>query len=1761
MTLQEARQLLVSSFSVFQETVREPSSSFDDELDLEDYLAQRHAVEQADKFKGLFDDVHVGDERFIHTLENLLTDNWGFIQGSCLSYTSMHNTPLTRFFVEIACSLAQLNRVSDVGGSGADGKRHKTWLDYLMPGVEADWIDDNPADVDACLNQLGRCILSEDGGQLICVLDEENNHREFTSNEAERLACHNEATRWLAEICETEDALARGETDILSAFNRLIEGLKKIDPGHDNNLIYQSHPTRFMPAVTMFMLFWGCLAKEQQKTILETLPAYFKDNILDGLHYSFNNKTLSDSKLSSNIFTLSYFVERYAHLSDIHLDEHATAYLQRKISDNRQDHWQSISQKNYQGKDNLMLTTVIIQHFSLLESIANQYKNNSLVFILKKTWINHENYSQIHQWLNLFVAFVKSERCEEQHLSEGASGHMTVFYVCLRNHTLTKAIMSRFCQDSHFFIKKMGLKTTMMPLLFNGIASPRVLLLLLNNPYFDIDNIVTSIQDANIRNEVVNAFIHSIGSLVTVSFVLQLLPTGNFDSLLNLQSSDSNTLLSSLIHRRKLNKNNNFLIDIAIDVTLDRIAKNPDALLMQDNDGYHALHIAAQRGNRHAVDRILAINNTGEFVNMKSEHGLTPTLLALDNEYYHIANMINPDYQVTLDDLHGLLSLKQGGISIAVSDKDNLNVVLTNNDQNMWHEQFKVFLQEHPILDDLGAPFFDALCCLLEERWKQIKQTCLGYTSMPNLPINRFFIFLAKCLATLQKDYGAGGSQGSPDKTWLEFLMPGIDVADTQYWGDILDRYPAVFQQCVLSEDGETLIPVEIINYAGDIRSFSCKNIERPYGPGGCQLTDDEIQRLRNHSNETQALVQAHKTMVAIDEEGQNLGAALGRLMAGLRAGSSHGDGSGGLDKGGEGIEANLAIRDFFVFFERLTEQQQAKARAMGAGDGLNTLGQLLNMLVNPADNPNCIWITATSIVALLKAKPELYEIQLGDEEASLTIGELDKTFETNRKALQGDNYRGVDRQPLTPALIEQLDMLALIRDEAFPLNYLIEKITHSQQDKAYWLALLDAYLQSDACSVEILKAKNIGVLNRSAFIFACEQQLTQVAQLILNSKYCCEEVLCQQDNDGYSGLHFAAKFGYEDIIQLVLDSKHVTKRVLTEDTKVESETPLNLASKNGHTKAMFMLCKPTVNFFALVDKVNFRLTLREGEAVCGTDFLGYALNSHDISIIFTLANIYSEATIFQTLQQHRLDDINIDIQHALYDALIKKVFKHAPHGSASCDGLNFLMEKWPLSLEHIASLVRISACKLIDGLNDNRVSTEQNNDLGTYFTLILFQRVTDQLNGIIEEYQENSEGFLMAAMGFYHALWQTDNFMFEGSSATDFCSTFNDDLFFYPIRLMAWFISKAGIISPLSNQIDVDGSRYWYHVAFPAITAKDWDDAGVYSIKEIVRMDDGTIIPIRAVKKIGDVESFSLSNITIPSGSDDGERSLSKRELSHLFRSEVFIRSLFCVTKAIKAVKKRKVDLISALSRLEKDLNRFVYSDESIGLFVTYFSQFDKDAIERKHPIVIELIDFIKRHKYDHPTQCRAQINYLLRYCQNHDDLSTLSLNEEQMDNYLRKLGELFDEYKSLIGDDFSRTHYIHLSREIIDKYRLLDFVERQENPLHYIITPQDCSYFVMFGQPILFAQFLDERGSEEMLRQPNDELLTPLMLAAREGDLDIIEVIIQSPWCDLDLLEAQTPEGATAASLAEEAGFYGIAEAIAVAISNAPKHRSFRL
>lgn len=247
----------------------------------------------------------------------------------------------------------------------------------------------------------------------------------------------------------------------------------------------------------------------------------------------------------------------------------------------------------------------------------------------------------------------------------------------------------------------------------------------------------------------------------------------------------------------------------------------------------------------------------------------------------------------------------------------------------------------------------------LSARWTLIKGGQFAYPCNPDSPATRICWAVACYLAATDPQHRKAYQYLIPSITCTyNSLMPDEDLDSLQ------------LGECILADDGCSLIPVQILSYLSDetplTRPFLSPEAARP-----CRITPGEWQRLRRFNPHVSKLYELSRQVQQLKQDGASHGHQLQQLVIALRKGGvSQGTGT----RQAAGQAAYEGINQFFAYFNQLDVEEKRDLRRLPIPATHFNLGQVLDTLAGKKTPIcDCVEENADHIEALLANQTDLF--------------------------------------------------------------------------------------------------------------------------------------------------------------------------------------------------------------------------------------------------------------------------------------------------------------------------------------------------------------------------------------------------------------------------------------------------------------------------------------------------------------------------------------------------------------------------------------------------------------------------------------------------------------------------------------------------------------------------------------------------------------------------------------------------------------------
>ncbi|AWN72892.1 hypothetical protein LEAN103870_04455 [Legionella anisa] len=318
----------------------------------------------------------------------------------------------------------------------------------------------------------------------------------------------------------------------------------------------------------------------------------------------------------------------------------------------------------------------------------------------------------------------------------------------------------------------------------------------------------------------------------------------------------------------------------------------------------------------------------------------------------------------------------------------------------------------------------------LATRWQNIKRRAyLSYTSAPDSPMTKICCDVANYLADpLQRrsshrvfpalKYLMPSVNRSSDGTYSYIEMNSYEDISKLALKDIVKFYIVITND----NDEDWLTPVSLLKHieVSTSEELVAKILVNPF-TGKC-LSQMDIERLTHHSETTEVLMKSYYRFHSLSKKSSSLYSAIEYLIEGLKEGGEHALIHGGVSDSA-GVKAYLALELFRNYWEKLSSEQQKKAR------GNRELNRALNKaILNPNWSDSCVETLAECLMrALADDKGELTSICLDNTKMDSLLVTCKQDFDLYKKSLEDAfdkrvKYDGREILPLSPSQVMEID-------------------------------------------------------------------------------------------------------------------------------------------------------------------------------------------------------------------------------------------------------------------------------------------------------------------------------------------------------------------------------------------------------------------------------------------------------------------------------------------------------------------------------------------------------------------------------------------------------------------------------------------------------------------------------------------------------------------------------------------------------------------
>ncbi len=293
-----------------------------------------------------------------------------------------------------------------------------------------------------------------------------------------------------------------------------------------------------------------------------------------------------------------------------------------------------------------------------------------------------------------------------------------------------------------------------------------------------------------------------------------------------------------------------------------------------------------------------------------------------------------------------------------------------------------------------GDSMEETLINFFSERWERIQKTNTHYLHDFTNPANQVCIAITKVLAK---------KGGTP---YLAILMPSLlqvmskDYLSSSYTDEV------DLKEIVLSDCNQRIIHVaDVLDYAQEDGVLKHNSL---FTGRMKVLSQSEKSRVLSRHVTVKEAYEALLDRISFKLYGDTAGAALNRLIHGLREGGVH-QGGQELDSG---LSANVAIVEFNDYLETLDENTKQQLMVASKDDYFteqakkDSVDSQWEKLARPNGTDNtltvyCVELIADRLYEILAENPGLYQLVSNQSDAMLTLAQFDEKVEQTRQAVK----------------------------------------------------------------------------------------------------------------------------------------------------------------------------------------------------------------------------------------------------------------------------------------------------------------------------------------------------------------------------------------------------------------------------------------------------------------------------------------------------------------------------------------------------------------------------------------------------------------------------------------------------------------------------------------------------------------------------------------------------------------------------------------
>ena len=438
---------------------------------------------------------------------------------------------------------------------------------------------------------------------------------------------------------------------------------------------------------------------------------------------------------------------------------------------------------------------------------------------------------------------------------------------------------------------------------------------------------------------------------------------------------------------------------------------------------------------------------------------------------------------ITIDEIRSQIEIIRNG-QIQMHDRDLIHEKLTH----AYTMHVLKTLNDLILADTFSL--VSHLETFLAENWALIQGTALCYTATHDTPITHLLCDVAEFVVNIKSGQ------------MINVLMPTV-ATDSLYPAIYPNLDPTtaaeikiILKTHIIGQNGQYLIPVTCITNYDDLVGF--KPIDNPYydvfehSDSMAYLTEEEIQRLVQHSGLTESIDTAKKSLEIHSNDQNNLLGHLRTLCTQLEYNSVNGVGTELL----AGAGASLPIFNFMSYYDHLDGEETARIPQTIRSE-ITAIKEFVSDQHKLGSIASCQVIRRQAIKSAMLGNEELLSsIGLKGAAKAASIAEAKKQLKESReelsKQVSDHQYTGRDKLGITLDLIHHFNFF--ISFQSFQDLDLLKELTAEE---------IEAFCSHSLYKTSIIKAiqslENLVILSiqltpkkLKKFLQSLDPQLTQ---------------------------------------------------------------------------------------------------------------------------------------------------------------------------------------------------------------------------------------------------------------------------------------------------------------------------------------------------------------------------------------------------------------------------------------------------------------------------------------------------------------------------------------------------------------------------------------------------------------------------------------------------------------------------------------------